>query len=75
MSKKNNKKDKNILLIKTIAVFVALCVAGGLLYMFFFSKSLTKKNIDIPEKNKPEEIVNKFITNTTTMGRSEEAHV
>jgi len=68
MSKKNNKKDKNILLIKTIAVFVALCVAGGLLYMFFFSKSLTKKNIDIPEKNKPEEIVNKFITNTTTMG-------
>ena len=65
---KNNKNDKNSLIIKTIIVFVSLCVIGGLLYMFLFSKSINKKNIDIPEKNKPEEIVNKFITNSTTIG-------
>lgn len=65
---KNNKNDKNSLIIKTVIAFVSLCLIGGFLYMFLFSKSLTKKNIDIPEKNKPEEVVNKFITNTTTMG-------
>ena len=67
---KNNKNDKNSLIIKTVIAFVSLCLIGGFLYMFLFSKSLTKKNIDIPEKNKPEEVVNKFITNTTTMGTS-----
>ena len=67
---KNNKNDKNSLIIKTVIAFVSLCLIGGFLYMFLFSKSLTKKNIDISEKNKPEEVVNKFITNTTTMGTS-----